>query len=253
VRLWVRARPLVFAAVVAGMLLGAFAQPVQAVTNGSMLAFGDSVPSGARCGCTPYPELYARKVAEHVGRTVRMRNDAVSGATSASVLRQVEQSSVRSQVRSAGTVLVMVGANDFVAAFRRVIRHRERAIRAYRPVARRVRANLISTIQVMQELRPGIRVVVAGYWNVVRDGNVGRRVYGRWGLRKAEQATAWANRAIRGAAAARHISFVSTYAAFKGAHGRRNPTWLLAADGDHPNARGHAAIAEQFFRAAPGG
>jgi len=253
VRFSVRARPVVFAAVLVGMLVGASAQPAQAETNGSMLAFGDSVPSGARCGCTPYPEIYARKVAGHTGRTVRMRNDAVSGATSGSLLRQVEQSSVRSQVRAAGTVLVMVGANDFAGAFRRVLGHHERASRAYRPVARRLRANLIATIRMMQALRPGIRVAVAGYWNVVKDGNVGRRDYGRWGLRKAEQATAWANLAIRGAAAARHITFVSTYVAFKGVHGRRNPTWLLAADGDHPNARGHAAIAEQFFRAAPGG
>jgi acyl-CoA thioesterase-1 len=249
----VRARPVVFAVAVAAALLGAFAHPAQAATNGSMLAFGDSVPSGARCGCTPYPELYARKVAGHTGRTVRMRNDAVSGATSASLLRQVEQSGVRSQLRSAGTVLVMVGANDFVGAFHRVIRHRERAIRAFRPVARRVRSNLTATIKEMQELRPGIRVLVAGYWNVVKDGHVGRRDYGRWGLRKAGLATLWANRAIGEAAATRHVSYVGTYVPFKGVHGRADPTWLLAADGDHPNARGHAAIAEQFFRAAPAG
>ena len=249
---WVRARPAVVA-VVAAVLLSAFAHPAEAVTNGSMLSFGDSVPSGAHCRCTPYPDLYARKTASHTGRVVRMRNDAVSGATSADLLRQVEEGGVQSQLRSAGTVLVMVGANDFVDAFHRVIRHREAPVRAFRPVAQRVRVNLVATIQEMQELHPGIRVVVAGYWNVVKDGNVGRRDYGRWGLRKAAQATAWANGAIRGAAAARHVTFVSTYAVFKGAHGRRNPTRLLAADGDHPNARGHAAIAEQFFRVAPSG
>lgn len=240
-------------AVVVPLWMGAAAHPAQAATNASMLAFGDSVPSGARCGCTPFPVLYARQVSSHVRRPVAMRNDAVSGATSGSVLRQVQESAVRSQLRGAGTVLVMTGANDFVAPFRRVLRHRERATRAFRPVAARVRANLTATIREMQEIRPGVRVVVAGYWNVVKDGDVGRRDYGRWGLRKAEQATAWANRAIRDAAAERHVTFVSTYVPFKGVHGRRNPTALLAADGDHPDARGHAVIADQFFRVAPTG
>ncbi len=120
-------------------------------------------------------------------------------------------------------------------------------------MASRVRANVTETIRVLQELRPGVRVVVAGYWNVVKDGRVGRADYGSWGMRKARQATAWANWAIRESAAARHTSFVSTYDGFKGVHGRHDPTWLLASDGDHPDARGHAEIAEQFFETAPGG
>ena len=52
------------------------------------------------------------------------------------------------------------------------------------------------------------------------------------------------------------------YAAFKGEHAERDPTNLLAADGDHPNAAGHRLIAQALLSAglapldstlAPGG
>ncbi|MBV9830960.1 MAG: SGNH/GDSL hydrolase family protein [Marmoricola sp.] len=245
-------RALVLAVLVA--LLGlAPAGAARAATNGSMVAFGDSVPSGAYCRCTPFPVLYARKVASRTRRPVRMSNDAVSGATSASVLRQVEQGSARAAIRASGTVLLMIGANDFTPAFRQVLRHERRGVPAYRPVARRVRANLTATIREIQALHPGVRVLVADYWNVVRDGRVGRSHYGAWGMRKAEQATYWANHAIRAAAADRRVRVVSTYVGFKGVHGHRDPTWLLASDGDHPNARGHVEIADQFYAAAPTG
>ena len=46
---------------------------------------------------------------------------------------------------------------------------------------------------------------------------------------------------------------MSTYVVFKGADGKTDPTSLLAADGDHPNARGHQRIAQALARVLPNG
>lgn len=229
------------------------AGPARAVSSATMVSLGDSVPSGSQCRCTPFPTQYAGKVAAHTGRHTRMINYAFAGATSRSVLQQVGSASVRRTVQSSSTVLVMVGANDFVRPFSRVLHHRQRARAAYRPVAKRVQTNLTATIRSLQRLRPGIRVLVVGYWNVVKDGNVGRRAYGRWGMSKANQATSYANAALGRAVGATRVTYVSTYKPFKGADGTRNPTRLLTADGDHPDAQGHALIAAVLYGAAPQG
>jgi lysophospholipase L1-like esterase len=43
---------------------------------------------------------------------------------------------------------------------------------------------------------------------------------------------------------------VSLYAPFKG-DGTKNPTTLLAADGDHPNSTGHHLIASTLLAGTP--
>jgi len=86
-------------------------------------------------------------------------------------------------------------------------------------------------------------VVVLGYWNVVLDGRVGATEYGPDEARAAADATTRVNDALRDAAAATGATYVPTLAAFHGDDGTLDPTRLLAADGDHPNAAGHAAIA----------
>ena len=82
-----------------------------------------------------------------------------------------------------------------------------------------------------------------GYWNVVLDGRVGAEQYGPDGVRAAAEATRYANDALRVAARQTGARYVPTEAAFHGDDGGRDPTGLLAPDGDHPNAAGHAAIA----------
>jgi lysophospholipase L1-like esterase len=57
-----------------------------------------------------------------------------------------------------------------------------------------------------------------------------------------------ANRAICAAATAADDRCVDIYAPFEGA-GDRNPTTLLADDGDHPNAAGHRLIAQTLLAA----
>jgi lysophospholipase L1-like esterase len=227
--------------------------PSDAATNGSMIALGDSVPAGGACSCEPFPLRYAGRVSAHTGRAVHMTNDAFGGATSDDVVAQLRDDGVRRTVADAGTALVMIGANDFGPAFRRVLAHHARARVAFPRVATRVHDNLVTIIRELRAIRPHMRVVVADYWNVMKDGDVGRRAYGDWGLSKADQATSYANTAIRNAASAAHAIFVSTYSAFKGSDGSIDPTPLLAADGDHPDSRGHGVITRAFFHAAPNG
>jgi lysophospholipase L1-like esterase len=238
-------------AVLAGNV--ALSAPARAATNGSMVAFGDSVPSGAVCRCQPFPQRYARTVSAHTGRAVRMTNDAFGGARSADVVAQLDDRGVRQTVAGAGTALVMIGANDFGPAFHEVLAHRARARTVFPPVARQVRTNVVTIVRKLRRIRPGIRVLVADYWGVMKDGAVGRRRYGGWGMREADRATADANRALREAASTTHALYVSTYRAFKGPDGTIDPTPLLASDGDHPDSRGHRVIADAFFRAAPAG
>jgi lysophospholipase L1-like esterase len=238
-------------AVLAGNV--ALPAPAQAATNGAMVAFGDSVPSGAVCHCQPFPQRYAHEVAVHTGRAVHMTNDAFGGARSADVVAQLDDKTVRKAVSGAGTALVMIGANDFGPAFREVLAHKARARKVFPPVASQVRSNVIAIVRRLHRIRPGIRVIVADYWGVMKDGAVGRRTYGAWGMRKADRATADANAALRNAATTTHATYVSTYRAFKGPNGTTDPTPLLASDGDHPNSRGHGVIAQAFFAAAPNG
>lgn len=228
--------------------------PTQAQTVvAHAVTVGDSVPAGSACGCSPFPVQYAAEVGDHTGHAFRMINYAAGGATSDSVLRQVRSWDTRAAVHTALLAVVMVGANDFEAPFERVLHHEQGAVSAYRPVAARVRTNVTAIIRRLRALRPGIRVVVLDYWNVVKDGAVGRRLYGTWGVRVATAATSYANASLRYAAKVTGSTYVSTLREFKGADGRSDPTSLLASDGDHPNARGHAVITRGIFQVAPSG
>lgn len=243
------------AVVVASLVVGGAGRASAAVTdsNGSMVTFGDSVPAGSHCGCTPFPERYARKVAASVGRPVSMTSYAFGGAVTSDVMDQLSTTRVQRAVGRSGTVLIMVGANDFAGAFADVLAHRRRAADAFPPVADRVQRRVTAEIRTIQQLRPGIHVIVLGYWNVMKDGAVGLRTYGSWGEAKAVRATLDADAALHEAAVATRSTYVSTYYPFKGWDGRSDPTSLLAPDGDHPNAAGHGVIARAVFRAAPRG
>ncbi len=124
-----------------------------------------------------------------------MRNLAFAGAETTDVISQLTTASARSAVRASGTALVMIGANDFGYAFGGVLAHERRAWVAFPRVARRVQANVTQIVRTIQSLHPGITVVVADYWNVMKDGKVGLRTYGTWGESKAVQATTYANAA----------------------------------------------------------
>jgi acyl-CoA thioesterase-1 len=88
---------------------------------------------------------------------------------------------------------------------------------------------------------------------VVEDGEVGDRDYGPEGAADSQRATSYADGALVSAARARGTGFVSTRQVFRGAGNGGDPTSLLAADGDHPNDRGHRAIALALDRYLPNG
>src|SRR6476620_1992612 len=79
----------------------------------SLVALGDSVPRGTNCHCKPYPPLTAEQLTASSGRTVDTANDAVAGATTSTVLRQLaSDGAVIDHVRRADVIEIEIGAND---------------------------------------------------------------------------------------------------------------------------------------------
>ncbi|MEV6851337.1 SGNH/GDSL hydrolase family protein [Actinoplanes sp. NPDC051411] len=191
-----------------------------------VVTLGDSVPAGSACDCDPFPVTYARTV------HAVSENLAVPGYTSADVLTQIP--GVRSRLATADEVVLMIGANDLAAAFD--------ADTSFADAATTMRQNVTAAIRAIDAVR-ATRVLVLGYWNVVQDGRVAAAAYGPAGVQRSVTATEYANDGLREAAADTHATYISTDAAFHGPDGTQDPSNLLAADGDHPNAAGHAAIA----------
>jgi acyl-CoA thioesterase-1 len=191
-----------------------------------VVTLGDSVPAGTACACDPFPLTYADKVHAHAD------NLAVPGYTSADVLAQIP--GVRSRLADANEVVLMVGANDLAAAFD--------ADTSFADAATTMQENVTASIRAIDTVH-ATTILVLGYWNVVQDGQVAEAAYGPTGVKRSVTATEYANDGLREAAAQTHATYISTDAAFHGADGSKDPTPLLAPDGDHPNAAGHAAIA----------
>jgi lysophospholipase L1-like esterase len=209
-----------------------------------VVALGDSVPAGSVCGCVPFPTLYAQRLSP-AGRTVML---AQGGFTSADVLSQVDDAANAATLRTASIVLIMAGANDVAAVFEAG----GAGTADYLKAAAQVRANLTATLTRIRQLAGAtVPIVVLGYWNVVEDGDVGRADYGAAGAAEAITITGYTNDAISAATTAGNARYLPTTALFKGADGTADPTGLLAADGDHPNAAGHAAIAAAVYAAEP--
>jgi len=200
--------------------------PVKPIVVRSVVTLGDSVPAGAACGCDPFPDLYAR--AQHATDV----NLAQPGFTTSDVLGQLAGD--RAALASAAEVLIMVGANDLAGAFD--------DDDPYRPAAARVRTNVVAAVTEIEKVNH-VPVVVLGYWNVVLDGKVAAQQYGPSEVRDSQQATDLTNQALKQAAEQTGATYISTEEAFHGHDGNADVTALLAPDGDHPNAAGHAAIA----------
>jgi len=192
----------------------------------TVVTFGDSVPAGSACGCTPFPARYAaRQRAADV-------NLSAPGSTSADLHTTVLGS--RDAVSTAAEVVIMSGANDMAEVFGEPSE--------YATVASHVQANVAASVAAIEQIRR-LPVIVLGYWNVVEDGKEAVASYGSDGVQKSITATDYANSALQAAARQTGAIFISTDAAFHGWNDTQDPTGLLAPDGDHPNAAGHAAIA----------
>lgn len=222
-------------------------RPVRAAASGSsstplrVVALGDSVPSGGGCGCVKYPSIVGSALGALQGRTVRMHNDAVGGNTSASVRAQVRTPAVASDVKYADLAIITVGANDFDED--RIAACASKVASCYAPQLTALRSNLTATIQNVSSTQylAASEVVVTGYWNVFKDGKVGRARGSAYVL-GSDRLTRLVNATIKSVAAENGAIYVDEYAPFKGSAGTRDVTALLAADGDHLSAAGHRVM-----------
>jgi len=195
----------------------------------SVVALGDSVPAGNACGCTSFVAQVA--AAWHAA----LRNLARGGYTSADVLSQAQRLHVDGGPGQ--TTLVTVGANDFDSALLSQPGYRSSdGFSGYAGTFAALQRNLTALLSQLHG-----RVIVTGYWNVFLDGDVGR-AKGSAYVRDSDALTRMVNAALERTAAAADATYVDLYGPFKG-DGDQDDSALLAADGDHPSAAGHALIA----------
>lgn len=214
------------------------AAPSRAAAAWSLVAVGDSVPRGTNCYCRPFPALTADDLSKTTGDAVRADNDAVAGATTASLLGQIRSDNPTiTDMRAARMVEIEIGANDVsytTACGTRVA--------CYTPKLPGIRARLSAIVERSHRLRPGAAVVLFDYWNVWLGGRYAA-AKGPAYVRAADALTDAVNSIVRSVAAKTHSGYVDLRAAFKGPNYNYDETHFLASDGDHPNATGHRRIA----------
>ncbi|RLV50403.1 SGNH/GDSL hydrolase family protein [Nocardioides mangrovicus] len=215
-----------------------------------VVALGDSVPAGSHCGCTPFPTLYGRALASRLHRGVHVADDAKGGWTSADVLAALRDTgSTRARdVAAADVVVVEIGANDTSDQHDAVTSGQcDAHPGAGDCVADELAAlkrHLAAIDRQIAVLRAGQPTVVAyvGYWNVFEDGDVAYQAYSAQGLAASRRLTRRVNGVIWTQAHASAAAYVDLVAPFRH-HGHVYLTSLLAADGNHPSAKGHRLIA----------
>lgn len=225
------------------------ATPITTPGPGLVVGLGDSVTAGTACGCTTFVDLYAAGLAERQRRPVRAVNLGKPGLSSVGLAQQLGATPARSQLAHADTVVVTIGANDLVPLVR-TWQEGGCPQTCVAPAVSVMRGHLGNALAVLRtDLPPDARVLVTTYWNVFEDGDVADREYGDGFAGWSDAVTRSANAAICAAAAGADDRCVDLYDPFEGA-GDRNPTALLADDGDHPNAAGHRLIAATLLAAS---
>jgi lysophospholipase L1-like esterase len=223
-----------------------------------VVGLGDSVTAGTACDCSDFVELYAAGLARRWHRDVRATNLGRGGLTSTALLARLDgDPATRSAVTAADVVLVTIGANDLTPALHAWDQGPARDEAACGGACDdqdldRVAAHLRAALRQVRRLRgdrPAL-VLVTTYWNVFEDGDVAQADRGADYLRWSDDLTRHLDVTIERAARAENAVPVDLYAPFK-ADGRRDPTSLLAGDGDHPNAAGHRVIASALLAATP--
>jgi lysophospholipase L1-like esterase len=219
-----------------------------------VVALGDSVTAGSNCGCTPFPELYASGLRERFHLRVSLDNRGRPGETSADLLGDLNLSAAP-QVAMADVVVVTIGANDFVDVADQVLgddcADAGDDLSCARAELAALRSRLDQVIARVRELRQGkpTAILLTGYWNVYEDGDVAEGDYSQRGQLASQRLTAAVNALVAAACSAGSTTYVDLSTPFRGSQGERNPTGLLADDGDHPNAQGHQLIADALLRA----
>ena len=217
-----------------------------------VVGLGDSVMAGTACGCRNLLQRYGDALAARTGRHVRADNLGANGAVTSDLLEDLRgDARTRNLVVRADVVVVVIGANDLVP---RLDEWREGSCddSCFRPSVQQMGRRLGQVLAAVQAARHGRtdHVLVTDYWNVFQDGQVARDTDGQAGVDWSTRVTAAANAEICRAAQLAGATCVDLVAPFKGL-GERDPTPLLADDGDHPNAAGTRLIAHALIQATP--
>jgi lysophospholipase L1-like esterase len=215
-----------------------------------VVGIGDSVTSATVCGCTGFVESYAAHLPGTVGGPAQAVNLGSNGLT-AGGLRTLMTSPgpTATGVAQADILLVTIGANDLTPLLAQWQSSGCPAA-CYSPAVDAVGSNLGGVLAAAKSLRGNrpTRVLVTDYWNVFADGDVARASEGAAYLRWSDELTRALNTTICDVAQQAGATCVDLYAPFKG-DGTLNPTELLAADGDHPNAAGNKVISSALMAA----
>jgi lysophospholipase L1-like esterase len=195
--------------------------------------------------------LYATQLASQRGVETSSVNLGVPGWTSAQLLAAMTKpGAFRDQVAKADILLVTIGANDLLP-----LESRQPGgclVACYGPLVNSVGHNVGLIVAAAQAAHPSHppTILVTDYWNVFEDGDVGTSENGAAFQHWSDVLTRAASSAVCTAARQASATCVSIYAPFKG-NGSKNPTSMLAGDGDHPNAAGHQVIATTLLANTP--
>jgi len=206
-----------------------------------VVALGDSVPYGTRCGCTPYPQDSAADLATAIHARIRTYNDSVPGYRTSGVLGQLlSNPAAMAHVRAANLVEIEIGANDISYGS-----GCGSSVACYRPRSSQAMTNLGRIVARVRQLRAGrpTTIVLLGYWSVWLGGRYATQ-RGTAYVNAAAALTRAENTAILGIARRTGSLYVDLRTAFRGPNDAYDETHLLASDGDHPNAAGHARIGQ---------
>jgi lysophospholipase L1-like esterase len=216
----------------------------------TVVGIGDSVTSATVCRCVGFVESYAAHLSVAAGGPARAENLGAGGLTAAGLRTLIrEPGPTRTGVAEGDILLVTIGANDLTPLLSRW--QRSGCSQAcYSPAVDAVGADLSDILAAARSLRGNrpTRVLVTDYWNVFADGDVALDSDGPAYLRWSDELTRALNVSICNAARSAGATCVDLYAPFKG-DGSRNPTSLLAGDGDHPNAAGNQVISAALLAA----
>jgi lysophospholipase L1-like esterase len=219
-----------------------------------VVGIGDSVTSATVCGCTGFVESYAANLPAADGGPAHAVNLGSSGLTAAG-LRELMTSPgpTATGVAQGDILLVTIGANDLTPLLSQW-QASGCTSTCYSPAVEAVGSDLAAILLAAEDLRghQPTRIFVTDYWNVFADGDVARASDGPAYLRWSDELTRALNNTICAVARNARATCVDLYAPFKG-DGSLDPTTLLAADGDHPNAAGNKLISATLMAATPMG
>jgi lysophospholipase L1-like esterase len=230
------------------------ATPTTTMAPGSatVVGIGDSVTAASVCGCTGFVESYAANLPAAAGGPAHAVNLGANGLTAAGLRTlMTTPGPTTAGVAKADILLVTIGANDLTPLLSQWQASGCTAT-CYSPAVDAVGSNVAAILSAAKNLRDHrpTRVLVTDYWNVFADGDVARASDGPAYLRWSDELTRALNSRICTAARNAGATCVDLYMPFKG-NGSLNPTALLAADGDHPNAAGNLLISAALMAATP--